>query len=722
MVEKVQVGEKWYILATASPADERRRVLKHDEMFAMFDRFGDIQSIGLGEEGLYLGDTCFLSHQELLIEGVRPMFLNSTVRDDNGLLVVELMNPDLHPQGTDPVMKGEMHIFRAKLLWNRTCFEHIRVVNFGLEPVSTTLAMEFAADYKDIFEVRGYQRKMRGEPAQPQVSERELVLGYTGCDECIRKTRIRFEPAPQSLTASRAEYRVELPPKGEAHFYITIGCERDEEQAPVALDYFSAFKKINQDVGGSLSQRSKISTSDPRFNSWLDRSAADLIMLNTRLQYGDYPYAGLPWYSTTFGRDGIITAREYLWLDPNLAKGVLGFLAATQATEFDAARDAEPGKILHEARDGELAALNEIPFRRYYGTIDATPLFVALAGAYYERTGDLETIRRIWPNIRAALAWMDMYGDRDGDGFVEYARYTESGLAQQGWKDSHDSVFHADGTMAEAPIALCEVQGYVYEARQRAAQLALLLGEAGLARELEQAAQDLKARFNEAFWCEEIGTYALALDGAKRQCKVRSSNAGHTLWTGIATPEYAKRVADQLLEEDFFCGWGIRTIARKEARYNPMAYHNGSVWPHDNAVIAEGMARYGLTGHAMQVFSGLRDAVLYMDQNRMPELFCGFERRPDEGPTLYPVACSPQAWSAATVFSLLQACLGLSFDPRRGEIRFRHPQLPSFLDRVEIHELQFMGAKLDLVLQRYPNNVGVNVKRKEGDVEVVVVA
>lgn len=722
MVEKVQVGEKWYILATASPADERRRVLKHNELFGMFDRFGDIQSIGLGEEGLYLGDTCFLSHQELMIEGVRPMFLNSTVRDDNGLLVVELMNPDLHPQGAHPIMKGEIHIFRAKLLWNHACFDHVRIINFGLEPVSTTLTMDFAADYKDIFEVRGFQRKERGEYMQPRVGDRELLLGYKGRDDCIRKTRIRFDPVPQALSSSRAEYRVDLPPKGEAHFYVTIGCERDDEHAPVELDYYSAFKKINQDVGSSLLVRSKVTTSDPLFNRWLDRSAADLVMLTTRLDHGEYPYAGLPWYSTTFGRDGIITAREYLWIDPALAKGVLGFLAATQATEFDAERDAEPGKILHEARDGELAALNEIPFRRYYGTVDATPLFVALAGAYYARTGDLETVRSIWPNIRAALQWIDQYGDRDGDGFVEYARYTESGLAQQGWKDSHDSIFHAEGPLAEAPIALCEVQGYVYEAKQRGAELARLLGEDALARELDAAAIQLKERFNQAFWCEEIGTFALALDGKKQQCKVRSSNAGHALWTGIAAPEYALRVADQLLDEDFFCGWGIRTIPRKEARYNPMAYHNGSVWPHDNAVIAEGMARYGFTGHAMKVFSALRDAVLYMDQNRMPELFCGFERRPDEGPTLYPVACSPQAWSAACVFSLLQACLGLSFDPERHVIRLRHPKLPPFLDTVEIHELQVNGAKVDLLLQRYPNNVGVNVLRKEGEVEVVMVA
>jgi glycogen debranching enzyme len=725
MVEKVRLGEKWYILATAAPADESRRVLKHNDTFALFDRFGDIQSTGLGEEGIYHGDTSFLSQLELLIEGVRPMFLNSTVKDDNGLFIIELMNPDLHPDGQNPILKGLLHIFRAKLLWNNACYEHVRIVNYGLEPVEATLSLEFGADYKDIFEVRGFKRSRRGNDLPPQVGDRELVLGYRGLDQMVRKTRITCDPAPEKLAADRAEFKIALQPKGDAHLYVTIGCELGEKAAAGSTDYFHAFTQVNKTIGDQLQDRCKIGTSNSLFNSWTDRSTADLVMLTTALPQGPYPYAGVPWYSTTFGRDGILAAREYLWIDPSLAKGVLAFLAEHQANALDPERDAEPGKILHEARRGELANLNEIPFRHYYGTVDATPLFIGLAGAYYERTGDLPFIRGIWNNIRRALDWIDEFGDKDNDGFVEYARRTESGLAQQGWKDSHDSVFHRDGRLAEAPIALCEVQGYVYEAKLQAARLARLLGEpAEFVRELEDAAERLKKRFNEDFWCEDIGTYALALDGRKKQCAVRSSNAGHALWSGIATQERAERIANQLLSEDFFCGWGIRTIPAGEARYNPMAYHNGSVWPHDNALIADGMARYGLTGKAMAVFSGLRDASLFIDQHRMPELFCGFEKRPDEGPTLYPVACSPQAWAAATVFYLLQASLGLSFgpDPGKPQIRFRHPQLPSFLETVEIRDLSISGTSVDLLLQRYPNNVGINVMRKHGNVEVVVVA
>jgi glycogen debranching enzyme len=629
------------------------------------------------------------------------------------------MNPDLHTAGKNYIPSGTVHIFRAKLLWNNACYEHIRVSNYGPERIEATLSIDFGADYTDIFEVRGFHRVRRGERLPPQVSDNELLFGYRGLDRTVRKTRITCAPTPEKLTSSRADVRLDLPPKGESHIYLTVRCEREGDPAEKPDDYFSAFTRVNQMVDHSLQDRCKIVTSNAHFNNWIDRSTADLVMLTSTLKEGPYPYAGLPWYSTTFGRDGILTAHQSLWIDPSLAKGVLAFLAATQATEHDPAKDAEPGKILHEARKGELAALDEIPFRRYYGTIDATPLFVGLAGAYYERTGDLEFIRSIWDNILSALHWIDQFGDRDGDGFVEYARYSSTGLTHQGWKDSHDSIFHSDGRLAEAPIALCEVQGYVYQAKLQAARLAAMLGEPVLAQELKDAAHLLKTRFNAVFWCEEIGTYALALDGEKKQCAVASSNAGHTLWSGIATPARAVQITNQLLTDDFFCGWGVRTIASGEARYNPMAYHNGSVWPHDNAIIADGMARYGFTDQAMTIFTGLTEASLFIDQHRMPELFCGFSKRPDEGPTLYPVACSPQAWAAASVFYLLQACLGLSFDPKKPEIRFRHPRLPPFLEQVEIRNLSIGDTTMDLLLQRYPNNVGINIMRKEGKAEVV---
>ncbi len=410
-----------------------------------------------------------------------------------------------------------------------------------------------------------------------------------------------------------------------------------------------------------------------------------------------------------------------LWVNPSLARGVLAYAAATQATERIPAQDAKLGKIMHETRQGEMAALGEIPFGRYYGSVDTTPLFVMLAEAYYDCTGDREFIATLWPHLERALDWIDHHGDVDGDGFVEYARQTSSGLVQQGWKDSHDSVFHADGTLAEGPIALCEVQGYVYAAKRGAAVLAELLGHRARAEALQQQAQALQAHFEEAFWCEELGTYALALDGHKEPCCVRSSNAGHALFAGIASAARAQRVADTLLAEDMFSGWGIRTLAVSERRYNPMSYHNGSVWPHDNALIAAGLARYGFTEMALKVLTGLFYASIFLDLHRLPELFCGFARRPSEGPTLYPVACAPQAWASASVFYLLQACLGLSFRHPSPQLRFLAPLLPDFLQDVRITNLRAGAACVDLVLQRHPQDVGLHVERREGEVEIITV-
>jgi len=721
MAEKIQIGDKWYVSATSARTEESPQVLKHDETFVLFDRFGDMQALGVSEEGLYHEDTRYLSHQELMIDGVRPLYLGSNVKEDNSLLIIELMNPDLTDGGEVRVSKGLLHIFRAKLLWQGACYEHIRLTNHGREPVSVHIAIAFDADFLDLFQVRGMKRERHGERLPSQLGKADVALRYQGLDGRARSTRLHFDPTPDRLGERLAAYDVHLDPKQERHLYCTVHCEGEGHALPRdGVDYDSALRQTNATRSAARQAHCVIETSNPLVNLWVDRSVSDLAMLTTSLPTGQYPYAGVPWYSTTFGRDGILTARQCLWLNPSLARGVLAFLAQTQATEEDPARDAEPGKILHEARKCEMARTGEIPFERYYGTVDATPLFVALAGAYHQRTGDTEFIRGIWPQVKLALEWIDHYGDADGDGFVEYARRSKEGLLQQGWKDSHDSIFHSDGELAEAPIALCEVQAYVYEAKQLAADLARHLGEAALSKQLLDDAVKLKHRFEQQFWCEEIGTYAIALDGHKQQCKVPSSNAGHALWTGIASAQHAARIAEGMLRPEFYCGFGIRTIAADQSRYNPMSYHNGSVWPHDNALIAAGMAHYGHTAQAMEVFSGLFEASLYFDQHRLPELFCGFPRRPSEGPTLYPVACSPQAWAAAAVFGMLQGCLGLGFHAGKTEISFRSPRLPTFIQWMKIRNLSIRGQSVDLLLQRYENNVGIEVMRKQGNVEIVV--
>jgi glycogen debranching enzyme len=716
----IEVGSEFYILAKSGLADDRTLVLKHGETFAVFDRYGDIQPVGMGEQGLYHEGTRFLSKITLTCADSRPMLLSSTVREDNVLLAVDLSNPDLYNDRQIKLPRGTLHIYRSKFLWDGVCFERLRISNFGLEPTEATFTLAFDSDFADIFEVRGQKREKRGRRFSENVGQSEVVLAYEGLDNLIRRTRIGCQPAADSASDRQMTLVVRLGPRQQTDYVLTYACETMEPRPQ--RDYDLGLERAVSELRQKQATACTIYTRNEQLNHWINRSAADLRMMVTNTPHGLYPYAGVPWFSTVFGRDGIITALEYLWVDPEIARGVLSYLAATQASETDAASDAEPGKIVHELRGGEMAALGEIPFRRYYGSTDSTPLFVMLAAAFYERTGDLDFVRSVWPNIERALYWVDCFGDQDRDGFVEYFRRSPNGLVQQGWKDSQDSVFHQNGQLAEGPIALCEVQGYVYAARRGAAAMAVALGHEARAAELTAQAEALRRQFEEAYWCEDLGTYALALDGAKRPCRVRTSNPGHCLYSGIVSAERAERVAETLLSGESYSGWGIRTVASNELRYNPMSYHNGSVWPHDNAIIAMGLARYNLKPQAAQVLGGMLDLSIFSHLNRLPELFCGFSRRAGKGPTLYPVACSPQAWAAGAVFLVLQAVLGLQVRGGEAQIAFTHPCLPEFLPTVDIRNLRAGEASVDLVLERYQSSVGVDVKRREGEVRIVMVA
>jgi glycogen debranching enzyme len=710
----------YYIVAASPQADEHGLVLKYGETFGVFDHYGDVKPSGLGEGGLYHEGTRYLSCLILSLEHARPMFLSSTVRQDNALLTVDLTNPDVSRGGRVAAPRGTLHLTRTKFLRDGVCYERLGLRNYGMSSMSVTLALHFEADFADVFEVRGSVRPRRGDYLGEEASANEVVLGYRGLDGVARRTLLTFAPAPDEVNRSHVCFDLTLAPHAEETIDLTIRCARDGAQpAPASFD--AALGEPASAPGGGNPHGCTLHASNAQVNDWTARSRADLTMMTTQTQHGPYPFAGVPWFSCPFGRDGIITALECLWLRPELARGVLAYLAATQAQESNPERDAEPGKILHETRRGEMAALNEIPFGRYYGSIDATPLFVLLAGAYYGRTGDRPFIESIWPNVEAALRWIDEFGDRDGDGFVEYARQSPTGLIQQGWKDSHDSIFHADGTMADPPIALCEVQGYVYAARRSAAEMAGVLGLDKRSEELWRQAEELQERFERAFWCEDLGAYALALDGDKKQCKVRTSNAGHCLFAGVADRERARRTGEVLLSPEMFSGWGVRTLAEGEARYNPMSYHNGSVWPHDNALVAQGLAHYGLKDEVLRIMGGMFDASIFLDLHRLPELFCGFPRRLGEGPTLYPVACSPQAWSAAAPFMLLQACLGLDVRGPERQVCFHQPVLPVFLGALRINRLDVGGVEVDLLLHRHHDEVSISVPRREGPVEVRVV-
>ncbi len=716
--EIIHVEDHHYILAASVHADERGRVLKHGETFALFDQYGNIRPIGMQEEGLYHEGTRHLSSLTLRMSGKRPLLLSSTIVD-NALMVVDLTNTDIHVDGDVTVPHGACHIFRSKFLWEGVCHERLRIHNYAGEELEVEFTYEFDADFVDVFEVRGSRRPRRGERLEPRIDGNQVLLGYVGLDGVRRFTRIVIDPMEAEVSATEIRFRLRLRSHEARTCFLTVSCEQ-EVPRPTLEGYDSAFGRAVKSMKQEEAAECHVQSSNPLLNEWLHRSISDLRMMVTDTPTGPYPYAGVPWYSTAFGRDGIITALQALWLCPSLARGVLRYLAETQATEFESERDAEPGKILHETRRGEMAALGEIPFGRYYGTVDATPLFLLLAGEYYEVTGDSALIEELWPKLELALQWIDRYGDRDGDGFVEYGQRARRGLSNQGWKDSFDSVFHEDGTLAEGPIALCEVQGYVYAAKRMMARMARMLRRNEFAEQLGREAERLRIRFEQAFWCEELSTYALALDGNKKPCRVRTSNPGHCLFARIVSEERALMTARTLTGSSSFSGWGIRTVAEGERRYNPMSYHNGSIWPHDSAMVALGFSRYGLKREALQVFEGLFAASGFFDLNRMPELFCGFPKRHGEGPTLYPVACSPQAWAAGCVLMLIQAALGMSFEASERRLRLDRPALPLGIDEFELRDLRVGEATTDLRFRRSESGAEIQVLRKEGPLDIVI--
>jgi glycogen debranching enzyme len=704
-----------------SLAASSRRTLKHGDSFAMFDELGDIVEVEHSPAGLFHHDTRFLSRLKFALEGHRPMVLSSTVQPDNVMLDVDLTNPDLFDaEGRLQLAKDTYHIARAKFLWDACCYELFTVTSYHDRRRTLRLALEFGADFADVFEIRGYRRSRRGAVRARVLGAAELCFDYASVDGLPRSTRISFGPPPARLSAQSAEFELDLAARERRPICVTVQCVEGAASPAAERRFFAVRRRARRQLAAAREAAPIIETSNAVFNHVLERSRADLAMLMTDTPQGPYPCAGVPWFSTAFGRDGILTAIEMLWLEPALARGVLRFLAAHQATREDPRADMEPGKILHELRECELARLGEVPFGRYYGSIDATPLFVALAGMYWARTRDRETLDSIWPNLLAALQWIERFGDRDGDGFVEYGRRQASGLFNQGWKDSDDAVFHADGRLAEGPVALCEVQAYVYLAYRMAAQLAVDMDDYPLSAGLTLKAEKLRREFEARFWDDELGSYALALDGDKQPCRVRTSNAGHCLFGGIAAPQRAARVAQGLFDAQFFSGWGIRTVSRRERRFNPASYHNGSVWPHDNAVIGLGLARYGHCNEALELTTALFDAASHMHLRRLPELFCGFERKRGKAPTLYPVACAPQAWAAVTPFALIQACLGLEADAGAMKLRLRRPRLPHFLDWMMVKRLELGGASVDLMLRRHDSSVAVSLLSREGAAEVEV--
>jgi len=676
--------------------------LKHEHMFLVADAIGDV----LGRsDGLFKDDTRILSRFELTVGGVPPTLLSSGLSSDNVLFRANLANRPLPQLGeSQATPEGVVHIERSRFIWGDRLFERLALTNYGEREVTLPLALSFGADFVDIFEVRGLERSRRGDLRPPVIVDNQAALSYEGLDGNVRQCIVSFSRAPDRLQPDLAEFKVTLPRRTSQDLFVEVGPEAEERPGRERFRACAASARLH--MRRKRRRGAKVHTGNTRFDRWLQRSRADLALLETDLETGPYPFAGIPWFSTPFGRDAVITALQTLWLDPDLAHGVLSFLARHQAREVSQAADAEPGKILHEMRRGEMANLKEVPFEKYYGSVDTTPLFVMLAGAYAVRTADLGFIEELWASLLAAMRWTDERAAANPFGLLDYLRASERGLANQGWKDSFDSIFHEDGRLPSGPIALLEVQGYVYAARLAMAELATMRGDTAGSREWLSAAEAGRQTVERRFWMPDHQFYGIALDGEGKLCRVCASNAGHLLFAGLPSHRRARQVTDQLLSRSFDNGWGTRTVRDQAARFNPMSYHNGTVWPHDTSLCAAGMARYGNRAAARHLLQQSFAAATHFGM-RLPELLCGFARRIGEPPVGYPVACLPQAWSSGAVFMMLQATLGVQLDAGRREITIDRPELPQDVERLDINGLAINDERVDLHFRRTAGKVVV---------------
>ncbi len=713
--------------ASAAPRNVSRAVVvKSEDLFFLTEPSGQVPCGNQDGFGLYFHDCRFLNGYEVQIGGTAPNPLGLTAARGSVAEFV-LTNEALHQGGKGAVPQQTFGVRLERILDSENCALHdvFAITNYDVVEHALPLTLEFQSDFEDVFEIRGLHPKKIGRTRKPEWRNDVLVLRYDGADGVRRQLEIHADPQPERRSESGMEFDIRL--KGGEQKQVRLALriresrERVGEPKCVPSKPREVADAIDRRSERWLAQIAEVHSDNASFNAVMGRSLRDLSILESRLDGLRYFSAGLPWYGALFGRDSITAALQMLAYESDIGEQTIRLLANHQGTTKDDRRDEEPGKILHELRRGELANLNEIPQTPYYGSVDATPLFLLLVGEHAQWSGNLNLFREVRENVDRALDWVDRSMDEDANGYLSYASKSSRGLGNQGWKDSGDSIMNSDGALATPPIALVEVQGYVYRAKLLIADLYARSGEDKRADQLRAQAAELKARFNRDFWLEDQKFYAMALQKGGRAADVVSSNPGQALWTGIVDDARAREVAAHLMAEDMFSGWGIRTLSHKEKRYNPIGYHLGTVWPHDNSFIAAGLRRYGFEAEAMQVLDAIVQAAGYFDHHRLPEVFAGFPRNQFAVPVRYPVACHPQAWAAGAVPLMTTALLGITAEALHGRLHIRRPQLPHGVNSLDFRRLRVGESEIDLRFHRTAGDrVEVNVTRQTGAIHVQI--
>lgn len=703
-------------------------VVKNENLFLVTRPDGNIPFEGNHGFGLYYHDCRFLNGYQIRLAGSQPHVLVANA-GAGFRAVFELTNPEINLGVAGHIPRDQIGIKWERMIdaETRTLHDLLTIHNYSRSRVTLNLSVDFRSGFEDIFAIRGLMPERPGQVQPPLWKEDVLLLSSKGADGFIRSLSIHFEPKPQEKENSGAlfEFSLESREEKELLFSLILDESKDEEQIPPSIreqvNLQEIETKFHRTADEWIEGHSELRSDSLLLNEIMDRSLRDLRTLRNNYQSEEYFSAGIPWFATLFGRDSLITGLQTLAFNPEIAAETLRLLAKYQGVKVDDFRDEQPGKILHELRIGELAHLKEIPHTPYYGTVDATPLFLILINNHANWTGDLSLFQELRSNIDAALEWIARYGDANQDGYLDYQSRSNRGLINQGWKDSDESIVNADGSLVVPPVSLVEVQGYVYMAKIGLGDLFERAGESEMAMRLRDEAQRIRSQFNQDFWLDDLNFYALALQSGGKPAAVISSNPGQALWTGIVTEEKAKPTVERLMAKDMFNGWGIRTLSSDNCCYNPEGYHVGTVWPHDNALIAAGFRRYGFDEQALQVFNGIFEAAMNFEHYRLPEVFAGFTKTDYQVPVRYPVACHPQAWSAGSIPYLLTSCLGLEPNAFEKRLRIIRPILPDFVDWIQIRRLKVGKASVDLKFDRTPSGYCKSqILNLEGQLEVVL--